>query len=142
MITIKWGQDDKSVLLYEFEGSWSVDDLVEALDAGVEVTRRYEHDMDVIVDLTKTGWPSFFGMDAMKAFSKAMNRGEEHLDGHEKEPGVIVVVSKNGIIRSSLTSMMGMYKQMGERIAVADTLPQAQAIIADTRRRAASAISA
>ncbi len=126
MITIKWGKEDKTVLLYEFEGGWSIEDLTDALDAGVDVTNRYDHDMDVIVDLSKSGFPNLFGMDVTKAFGKAMNRGDEHLEGKENEPGIIVIVSKNPIIRGSLASMMQVYKKMGDRIALADTLQDAQ----------------
>jgi hypothetical protein len=133
MITIKWGKDDKTVLLYEFEGSWSIEDLTDALDAGVEVTNRYEHEMDVIVDLSRSGWPNILGMNVNKAFGKAMGRGDEHLADKENEAGIIVIVSRNPIIRGSLASMMQVYKRMGDRIALANTLDEAKQTVATYR---------
>lgn len=134
MITIKWGTDDKTVLLYEFEDSWSIDDLIEALDAGVAVTAKYDHDMDVIVDLTKSGMPDLFGVNMNKAFKRAMNRTDEHMEDTTKDPGLIVIVASNPIMRSTLVSLLGMYKRLGNQLVVASDLDEARSKIATFRR--------
>ncbi len=134
MITIKWGKDDKSILLYEFEGSWSIEDLIDALDAGVNATAKYDHDMDVIVDLTKSGIPELFGVNMNKAFKRAMNRTEEHVNESVQEPGLIVIIASNPIMRNTLASLLQMYQRMGDRIAVAKTMAEAQAAVADFRK--------
>jgi len=133
MITIKWAKDDKSVMLYEFEDDWSVDDLIEALDSGVEVAERYEHDIDVIVDLTKAGFPDLFGTNVQKAFRRAVDRTDDHIEQSQKEPGLIVVVSQNQIMNNTLRSLMRMYQKMGERVAVAADMDEAQEKIVDFR---------
>jgi len=135
MITIKWGTDDKTVMMYEFEGTWSIEDLIEALDAGVTVSDRYDHDMDVIVDLTKSGMPNLFGVNMNKAFKRAMNHTDEHIDGSNKEPGLIVIVANHPIMRNTLMSMLGMYKRMGDQLVVAKDLSEAQAKIQDFRQK-------
>lgn len=133
MITIKWGKEDKTIMLYEFEGSWSIDDLIEALDSGVEVANRYDHDIDVIVDLTEAGFPDLFGTNVQKAFERAVNRTDDHMQETDKEPGLIVIVSQNQIMNNTLRSLMRMYQKMGERVAVADDIPAAERHIADFR---------
>jgi hypothetical protein len=125
VITINWGKEDKTVLLYEFEDGWSVEDLTDALDAGVEVAGRYDHDMDVIVDLSKSGVPDLFGMGMGKAFQQAMNRTSDHMDSSDKELGLIVIVAGNGIIRNTLRSLMQMHHRLSDKIAVADSRAEA-----------------
>ena len=134
MITIKWGKEDKTIMLYEFEGSWSIDDLIEALDSGIEVASRYDHDMDVIVDLTKAGFPDLFGTNVQRAFQRAVERTDSHLEETQKEPGLIVIVSQNQIMNNTLRSLMRMYQKMGERIAVTDNVPAAEQRIAAFRQ--------
>jgi len=140
MITINWGKEDKTVLQYEFEGGWAVDDLIEALDAGVEVAERYDHDIDVIVDLTKSGIPNLFGTNVNKAFQRAANRGEEHVAKSDKEPGIVVIVATNPIMRNSLSSLLSLNPHMGgSRLSVADTRSDALSQIAAFREREAVA---
>ncbi|MEM6282312.1 MAG: hypothetical protein AAF787_08985 [Chloroflexota bacterium] len=125
MITIDWGKADKSIMRYTFEGDWSMEDLIEALDAGMAVTNKYDHDIDVIVDLTQSGLPNFF-MNIGKAFDRAMNRTDEHREENEgKEAGLVVIISTNPIIRNSLSSMLTIYKGLGETIALANTTEDA-----------------
>lgn len=135
MITINWGKEDKTVLLYEFESGWSVEDLVEALDAGVEVASRYEHDMDVVVDLSRSGVPELLGMGMGKAFQRAMNRTNEHMNNSENELGLIVIVAGNAIIRNSLKSLMQVNHRLNNKIAVADTRDEALDIIETNRHQ-------
>jgi hypothetical protein len=140
MITINWGNEQKTVMQYEFEGSWTIDDLIEALDAGVEVVNRYEHDIDVVVDLTNSGFPNLLGVNVNKAFGRAATRSEEHIESSHKEPGIVVVVTTNPIIRSSLTSMLALYPNMGgSKMVVANTLDAAYDRIATYRQRDAVA---
>jgi hypothetical protein len=126
MITIDWGKADKSIMQYTFEDSWSIDDLIEALDAGMAVTNKYDHDIDVVVDLTKSGIPNMFG-NIGKAFERAADRSDEHREQNSstKEPGLVVIISTNPIIRSSLSSMLAMYKHMGDTIALASNRAEA-----------------
>lgn len=144
MITVRWGAEDKSILHYEFEGSWTIEDLIEALDAGVAVTEKYDHDIDVIVDLEKTGWPRLIGTDVNGAFKRAMNRSEEHIDAAKgkKEPGVIVIASNNPIIRNSLTTMMSLYNRLGDQVALANNLNEAYSVISNFRLRTRGRLSA
>lgn len=140
MITINWGNAQKTVMRYEFEGSWTIEDLVQALDAGVEVVNRYAHDIDVVVDLTRSGFPNLLGMNVNRAFKRAAARSEEHMEASDKEPGVVVVVTTNPIIRSSLTSLLALYPNMGgSKMVVADTVGEALNRIADYRQREAVA---
>ncbi len=140
MITITWGNDQKTIMKYEFEGSWTIDDLVQALDAGVEVVNRYTHDIDVVVDLTNSGFPNLLGMNVKNAFGKAATRSEEHIEASPKEPGVVVVVTTNPIIRSSLVSMLALYPNMGgSKMMVENTVAGALNRITDYRQRDAVA---
>jgi hypothetical protein len=136
MITINWGNDSKSIMQYEFEGRWSVEDMVDALDSGVEVANRYDHDIDVIVDLTRSGLPNLFGMNVNKAFKQAFARSEEHMEKSSHEPGMVVVVTSNPIIRNSLKSILSLHPTFGgNTLTVADTLDDAHEQIAAFRQR-------
>lgn len=135
MITITWGSQDKSILQYTFEDSWAIDDLIEALDAGVEVTHRYDHDIDVIVDLSRSGLPNLFGTNLTNAFSRAAHRTDEHYENAgKKDAGMVVIVSNNSIIRNALLTMMSLYKRMGDQISLANSVAEAQQIIANARQ--------
>ena len=136
MITINWGNTEKTIMQYEFEGSWTIDDLVEALDSGVEVAERYDHPIDVIVDLTNSGFPNLFGTNVNKAFSKAQTRSEEHMANTDRDPGMVVIVTTNGIMRSSLSSMLALSPMFGGKaqLVVADTFDEAVSRINTFRR--------
>jgi hypothetical protein len=136
MITINWGSPDKTILQYEFEGSWAVDDLIEALDAGVEVASRYDHDIDVIVDMSQSGLPNLFGTNINKAFSRALNRTEQHIEQSNKEPGMVAIVTNNPIMRNSLSSLLNLYPNMGgSTLVVANSLGEAKDHIYNFRQQ-------
>ena len=140
MITVKWGKDDKSILQYEFEDTWTIDDLIEALDAGVAVTHKYDHNIDVVVDLLRSGLPNLLGSNINKAFQKAMNRTEEHIEQSKKESGIVVIVSNHGIMRATLSSLLAMYGRLGDKILLADSIAQAHQQIAQLQRQRIKAI--
>lgn len=142
MITIVWGKTDKSVLQYDFEGSWDIEDMIEALDAGVSVTDKYDHDIDVLVNLTKSGMPNLFGLDVNKAFGRAFNRTEEHMEQSDQDSGMVVIVSKNPIIRNSLSAMLRVYDGLGDRLALANTVDEGLQLIANFRHRDERVLSA
>lgn len=134
MITIDWGSADKTVLLYTFEERWTIQDLIEALDAGVQVAEKYQHDMDVLVDLTRSGYPDLMGSNVFSAFGKAVERSEAHMDKSTQELGLVVVVSQDLIVRSTLSTLLGMYRKIGEKLALANSLEEARRIIAQRRQ--------
>ncbi|MFZ4816113.1 MAG: hypothetical protein ACOYL5_16375 [Phototrophicaceae bacterium] len=138
MITLTWGREDKSVLLYNFEARWTIDDLIEALDAGVKVVGKYTHRIDVMVDLTHSGWPDLLGVDVTSAFSRAMRRGEAYIDETNKEPGAVVVISQNPIIRGTLSTLMGLYQRMGNKILLAEGCADADVQLDQLRAREAA----
>lgn len=126
MITITWGNEDKSILLYQFEGSWTINDLTEALDAGFEVAARYDHDIDVVVDLSQSGIPNLLGTNVRQAFQQTMAHSNEQAQQHAKEPGIVAIVTNNPIIRGSLTSTLPLYRHMADsEITVHSTLDTA-----------------
>ena len=119
MITIRWGKEDRSILMYEFEDRWTIEDLIQALDKGVEIAHRYSHDMDVIVDLSRSGLPQLEGMNVMQAFSRAAKRSDQHMNASPKSAGLVVIVSTNPIILNTLSTLLGIYRVLGDQISVA-----------------------
>jgi|GEM_PF-2697469 hypothetical protein len=119
MITIRWGKEDRSILMYEFEDRWTIEDLIQALDKGVEIAHRYSHDMDVIVDLSRSGLPQLEGMNVMQAFSRAAKRSDQHMSASAKSAGLVVIVSTNPIILNTLSTLLGIYRVLGDQISVA-----------------------
>ena len=126
MITIRWGKEDKSILLYEFEDRWTIEDLIQALDTGVDVAHRYAHDMDVIVDLSRSGLPQLEGMNVLQAFSRAAKRSDQHMSESAKSAGLVVIVSTNPIILNTLSTLLNLYRVLGNQISIAATQPQAR----------------
>ena len=119
MITIRWGKEDRSILMYEFEDRWTIEDLIQALDKGVEIAHRNSHDMDVIVDLSRSGLPQLEGMNVMQAFSRAAKRSDQHMSASAKSAGLVVIVSTNPIILNTLSTLLGIYRVLGDQISVA-----------------------
>lgn len=126
MITIRWGKEDKSILLYEFEDRWTIEDLIQALDTGVDVAHRYAHDMDVIVDLSRSGLPQLEGMNVLQAFSRAAKRSDQHMSESSKSAGLVVIVSTNPIILNTLSTLLNLYRVLGNQISIAATQQQAR----------------
>jgi hypothetical protein len=58
-------------------------------------------------------------------FGKAMQR----TDSATQSSGLVVVVSPNSIVRNSLKGLLGVYKPLGGKMAVADTLVDANHLI-------------
>ncbi|MFZ4828057.1 MAG: hypothetical protein ACOYLB_11940 [Phototrophicaceae bacterium] len=126
MITIRWGKEDQSILLYEFEDRWTIKDLVQALDMGVEIANRYSHDMDVIVDLSRSGLPLLEGMNVMQAFSRAAKRSDHHMSASAKSAGLVVIVSTNPIILNTLSTLLSLYRVLGNQISIASNQNEAR----------------
>ncbi|MEL6272392.1 MAG: hypothetical protein AAFV33_07620 [Chloroflexota bacterium] len=142
MITIDWGKPDKSIMRYTFEGDWSMDDLIEALDAGMAVTHKYDHDIDVMVDLTKSGMPNFF-LNIGRAFERANSHTDEHRENNQgKDAGLVVIISTNPIIRNSLSSMLKIHRGLGETIALANNADEAVQKIEQFRAQRSAAVIA
>jgi len=141
MITIKWDDDNKRVMVYEFEGAWSVEDLIEAMNAGAEVINRYNHAIDVVVDLSASGAPTLRGINIRQAFQQANEQLNTHIASSAKTPGMIVVVAKNAMIRSTLTSLLRMMQPGDAQMTAANTRDQARQVIADFRAGSAAPVT-
>lgn len=50
-ITLKWDNDEKTILRYTFQGNWNWDDYLESLTIGRKMMAEVEHEVSIINDM-------------------------------------------------------------------------------------------
>lgn len=56
-IHVKWHNEEKTIILIEFEGTWDLDDHIKMLSESRSMTNTIEHDFITMVDFTKSATP-------------------------------------------------------------------------------------
>jgi len=62
-IVTRWDDQDKTTILLEFETSWTLDDLKQAVQTADELIGSVDHAVDLLIDIEDSRLPSdFMGM--------------------------------------------------------------------------------
>jgi hypothetical protein len=126
-VTVQWDDDAKTVIRYDFEGDWDWTEFGVKAQEAFAMTRSVEHKVDTISNF-KPG--AKVPQDAFFQFRRAMTKAP-------KNRGITVIVGATLFIRTLVTVFSRIYKQLGERLQLADSLEQAQTILQERREREA-----
>lgn len=127
-VTAAWDNLDKTILLYEFEGHWTWDELHNAVNQARELLDQVEHQVDVIVDLEKSRpIPS----NAVVQFRRLSNIQTDRMR-------LRVVVGGNGMATALMNIFNMVYRHVSDNYRVATTRDQAYIVISSERAKRSS----
>jgi len=122
-VSIRWLDDSKIVLSLEFESPWTWEEFSNASEQVNTMLDTLDHVADVIIDFRKSkGLPAGFLSQARKMGSKS----------HPKR-GIVVIVGANRFIQVAVDTVRAVYRQIVKNIQIADTVEEAQALLATQR---------
>jgi hypothetical protein len=124
-IELFWDNEEKTIMLCEFQQRWTWDDLFDTLNAIKKVTENAEREIGAIVDLRSgTTFPggSFLSADNFEKAKRVLKMG----DGGT---GPIVIVGANSIVKTIYSTMAGLNSTAASNIHFADSLKQARAYL-------------
>lgn len=126
-IELYWDNDEQTVLLCEFEGKWTWDDMHHMVKTIRQVTDKADREIAAIVDVRQgvsAPGGSFFtpqGFDNAKELLKAADKGT----------GPIVIVGVNPIFKALYEAASKMNPRATANIHFADTMQQARQWLAE-----------
>jgi hypothetical protein len=53
-VSIRWEDDDKTVMRYTIQGRWTWEELYPCFEEGIEMAKSVSHRFDVIIDFSQT----------------------------------------------------------------------------------------
>lgn len=125
-IELYWDNDDETVMLMEFDGVWTWDDLYAALDKVKKVTDKSPVVLGAILDVRRgarfPGGSPFTG--------EAREHGQRVLQMGEGDSGPIVVVGAGGFLRTMFKALAALDPDRLRAIRFVDTMAEAEAYMA------------
>lgn len=136
-ISVKWDNDEQTIIQYVFDGRWSWNDLYTALDKVKEMSGSVDHRVDAIInfsnaDLIPSG--SIFSFDGKKHAQKLARKANE-------ARGTIVIAGANGFIRSLYDTFRMFDKNISSGVYFTDTVKQARAFLLERQELEQEAVS-
>jgi hypothetical protein len=124
-ITVKWDDHDHALLWFITEKPWTWDEYHQAVDAGIALVRSVDFLVDVILMGTPTVLPTG---SALANFLRVTRKLPENV-------GVIVVVTDSQFLWTINTLLFKISARAREVGALAHSVEEAHAIIADHRAK-------
>ena len=130
-VTVTWGDDTLTWMVYTLSDPWQWDSFYTALDSGREMrTRENVPAVSVVVDVQQA---KKIPSDTLTQVN-IMGRREALVGDHVQR---IVIVGANAFLRSILTMVGRVAPRLGARVVLVDNLVEAENILeADARQRA------
>lgn len=133
-IKVDWDNDEQTVILYRFDGSWSWDDLYNALDRVKAMSASVDHQVDAIIDFSKASYlPSgaIFSFNGHKQAQKLASKASE-------ARGQIVIAGAGMFIRSVYDAFRALDNRISRGVHFTDTLADARAYLVRQQQKAIS----
>jgi hypothetical protein len=126
-IQIRWFDDEKRILLYEFVGVWTWEDLYAVLKQATEMSLSVNHPVDAIVDLTRNGSTPMGALLNLRQITS----------WETVTWNTAVLIGANVITRGVVATFRGLYPRSGARVHTANSFPEAVEIIEKRRQQLA-----
>jgi hypothetical protein len=126
-IELYWNNDEETVILMEFDGAWTWDDMYTALDKVKKVSDRSPVVLGAILDVSHGA--RFPGGSPFTAQTKA--HGERVLKMGEGGSGPIAVVGAGGFFRTVFKALISIEPERLRHIRFVDTMAEAEAFMAE-----------
>lgn len=126
MITITWFNKKKSSLLLSVDGDWNFDDLIQAIEESKKIADQYSHSVNAIVDITQASNKNFFEGNGLKNIShiESMFNEESKVRNVSSEPGDVMIVVKNDLIKAAIDMFLSRNGLVGLSIFTASSLEE------------------
>jgi hypothetical protein len=124
-VNVYWEDADKSIVRYDFEASWTWDELYAAYYEAIAMETSVTYRVDVILDMRRSNRIPANALLHVKNLS-------------EKQPpniGVSIFVTTNTFIISMVNMAIKAYKKIAFYFRLVNTLESAHEIIATARQR-------
>jgi hypothetical protein len=123
-VAVVWDDDEKSIIRFIFEGSWTLDELYTAFDEQSQMLDSVDHKVDVIVDFRESNAvPEHLIGNFSRIFQSS---GSSH-----PNTGMTVLVGVGGFAQI----LADLFSKFFARLPTTTTLEEAHTIIADERAR-------
>jgi hypothetical protein len=123
-VTVFWEDPEKTVVRYDFQGSWTWDELYAVYYEAIGMEKSVTHRVDVILDMSTS--------------SRIPGNAILHVKNlAEKQPsnmGISVFVTRNPFIVSMYNMAVRVYGKVAFYFRIAKTLDEAHAMIATARQ--------
>jgi len=124
-IKVSWDNDDKTVIRYDFEGTWTWEDFKIAATEAFAMTRSVEHPVDTISNF----------LPGVLLPPNAIFQFRRIMEDAPPNRGVNVIVGSSAFIRTMVMMFSGINRNLSKRLIVVDRLDQARAAIAARRKK-------
>jgi hypothetical protein len=118
-ITVRWDNEAKTVIRYDFEGYWDWDEFRTAANEAFAFTRSVQHRVDSI-SYFRAG--SDLPSDALFQFNRIMKTAPENR-------GTTVIVGGSMFINNLVSIFSKIYKPLGQKLRLATTLNEARDLL-------------
>lgn len=125
-IELYWDNDEQTVMLLEFEGQWTWDDLFEALAKAKKVSARADYEIGAIVNVA--GGVRFPGGTLLNA--QSFENAKKLLSMSGGSTGPVVIAGTNPMMRTAFEMMARISPQSTANIHFAPTLDAARLFLA------------
>lgn len=136
-ISVKWDNDEQTIIQCVFDGRWSWNELYATLDKVKEMSGSVDHRVDAIINFSKADLipsGSIFSFDGKKHAQKLAKKAHE-------TRGLIVIAGANGFIRSIYDTFRLFDKNVSSGVYFADTTKQARSFLLERQELEREAIS-
>jgi hypothetical protein len=123
-----WQDDEKTLIRYELEGSWTWDELYGVLYEALQEIQAVGHRVDAIIDLRNTNNVPGAGLTNLKRISE-LNPSNSELS---------VFVTSSAFLRSLYEMGSRIHQGVARHYRIVPTMDEAEALIAESRRVASS----
>jgi hypothetical protein len=123
-VNVSWDNDDKTIIRYDFDGQWTWNDFNAATVDAFAMTRSVDHRVDSISYFNKG---AALPPNALFQFRRAMANAP-------KNRGKTVIVGGSAFIKTMVAVFSHLNRELGERLALADTLDEARANLTARRQ--------
>ncbi len=122
-IELYWDNDEQTILLCEFDGRWTWEEMFKTLNAIKKITDKADYEIGAIVDV-RNGL-NFPGGSMLSADN--FERAKQILKMGEGGTGPIVIVGANSVVKTIYNTMANLNKHAASNIYFADSAKQARA---------------
>ena len=126
-ITVKWDNDSKTVVNYEFNGKWTWDEYHTAIHTAYEMVEKLPYIVNMILDFRHA---NAFPSNALSIFGRSMKTPPKEFD-------LALVVSRSGFIEAIYYVFRRLNGKLAEKLVLVKTLEEARTVLAayDAKRK-------
>jgi len=122
-IRVAWDNIDKTVIRFEFEDSWTWDDLYAASDEATTMLDTVHNMVDFILNVR----------NANQIPRDFMNHAGDIASGENPKRGLLIVVGANRLLRTIGGTLRRLFPQATKDVEIVGTLEEAYEVISKQR---------